>query len=251
MDNKLIRQFGEDILCYRIRTERQKKRAKHKAFEKHLLRLHREEDALSTQKRNLGWEPLIPPVQKGWKRFFVLREDVKVGGHAELFTNLLRKINTYDWHPRRDFLVRKRVRGRKKYIVKAQQLLSPDPRHFERLGFTEEEKAFFQLEFLYKHWSLEPQPYYVFREPWRFVLRVRPNIISRAPKRDASIESRLKWIYSYLEINNYRGRQMRLLYGYRRWHWRREGERERERNPLKNKPINRIILEANQEICKE
>lgn len=65
MDTKVIEQYGEDILCYRLRTARQKKRMQYKDFDRQLIQLHKEQNALYAQKRNLGWEVLHPPVQKG------------------------------------------------------------------------------------------------------------------------------------------------------------------------------------------
>ena len=64
MDTKLIGQWGEEILSYRLRTARAKKRAQYKDFHKQLIKLDKEETALHKQKHNLGWEPLVPPVQK-------------------------------------------------------------------------------------------------------------------------------------------------------------------------------------------
>jgi hypothetical protein len=245
MDNKLIRQFGEDILCYRIPTERQKKRKKYKAFDKHLLRLHREEKSLIIQQQNLGWEPLDPPVQKGWKRFFVLRDDVATSKHADFFANILSKINTCDWHYRKNFLVKRRFRGRKKYVVKPQKLLSPASWQFSQLDFTDAEKAYFYLEYRYERRRHNPQVYYVFREPWRFVLRVRPNIIDKVMKRDVVIEARIKRIDRYLEINDYRNRQIRLVYGY---HWNSWDKGEREKNPYKQMTVGRIVAETGEEV---
>lgn len=74
---------------------RQKKRMQYEDFDKQLISLDKKRDDLQELKRNLGWEPLIPPVQKGWKRFFVLRDDVERSKHAEFFQNILKKINTY------------------------------------------------------------------------------------------------------------------------------------------------------------
>ena len=71
MDTKLIREYGTEILSYRLRTVRQKKRMQYEDFDKKLLRLRREEEKFYQQEKDLGWEPLIPPVQKGWTRFFV------------------------------------------------------------------------------------------------------------------------------------------------------------------------------------
>src|SRR5258705_13148999 len=120
MDTQLIQQYGEDILCYRLRTTRQKKRMQYKDFDKQLIQLHKEERALYELKRNLGWELLIPSVQKGWKRFFVLRDDVQSSKQAEFFQGILKKINTYEWSHRKDFVARRRKKekGRKVYVVK-------------------------------------------------------------------------------------------------------------------------------------
>jgi len=133
MDTKLIQQYGEGILCYRLRTARQKKRLQYEDFYKQLIQLYKEEKALYQQQKNLGWEPLKPPVQKGWKRFFVLRDDVAKSKHAEFFQNILNKINTYDWSYRKNFKIRKRKMGRKIYVVKTQKLLEPCERHFAKL----------------------------------------------------------------------------------------------------------------------
>jgi len=70
MDTKLIKQWGSEILSYRLRSARNKKRAQYEDFHKQLVQLGKERRALWVQKQNLGWEPLVPPVQKGWKRVF-------------------------------------------------------------------------------------------------------------------------------------------------------------------------------------
>ncbi|HVV04083.1 MAG TPA: hypothetical protein VHC96_07645 [Puia sp.] len=95
MDRKTIERYGADILCYRLRTARHKKRMQYEDLDKRLIALDKEQWALRKQQWNLGWEPLIPPVQKGWKRCFVLQGDVARGKHAEFFEGILKKINTY------------------------------------------------------------------------------------------------------------------------------------------------------------
>src|SRR4029078_1937661 len=103
MDTKFIQQYGEDILCYRLRTARQKKRMQYKDFDKQLIQLYQEERELYWQIRELGCVPLIPPFQRGWKRSFVLRDDVARSPQAKFFQNILDKINTRDWSYRKDF----------------------------------------------------------------------------------------------------------------------------------------------------
>ena len=227
MDTTIIQQYGEDILCYRLRTARQKTRMQYEDFNKQLIQLYKEEKVLHEQQRNLGWETLCPPVQKGWKRFFVLRDDVARSKHAGFFQEILKKIDTYDWSYRKDFKIRKRKLGRKIYVVKIQKLLEPSEHHFIKLGFDEKEKNLF-----HEAWSSYKQkPYvkrYVFNEPWRFVLRVRPNMIDKVKKRDEIIESRLKWIADHLERNDYRKKQTRLLRGHYQWKEWRDFEKFKE-----------------------
>jgi hypothetical protein len=243
MDTKLVREYGTEILSYRLRTVRQKKRMQYEDFDKQLLEIGRRQTELYRQQRNLGWEPLIPPVQKGWKRFFVLRDDVARSKHSDFFENILNKINTCDWSHRKDFMVKYRRYGTKKYRVKKQSLLRPCEWKFNRIGFTEDEKRFF-----YEVWETDCRKQqvkrYVFSEPWRFVLRVRPNIIDQVKKRDALIEKELQEIWNYLRRNRYCRRLDKLRYGSDRY-WR-DHEDLREKNMLKNKPVHLILQEIDE-----
>lgn len=242
MDIKLTRQNGEDILCYRIRSRRNKIRAQYEDFHKELIQIHKEERELYKQKQNLGWEPLVPPVQKGWKRLFVLRQDVARSKYADFYSGILAKINTVQWSHRKDFMKKKRAFGRKKYVIREQYLLKPDEYQFQKSGFTEAEKAQFHEEWSYEKFRGRFVKRYVFNEPWRFVLKVQPNIIDKTRKRDPVLEARIKEIDEYLERNNYRPILLKLLYGdnYRNWN---VGEKLKEKNPLKNKPLEKILDE--------
>lgn len=248
MDTKLVREFGTEILSYRLRTVRQKKRIQYEDFDKQLLRLYKEDRALDIQIYSLGWEPLAPPVQKGWKRFFVLRDDVARSKHRVFFENILKKINTYDWSYRKDFKVRKRKFGRKQYVVKEQKLLQPCPWHFAKLDFTNEEKQFFHEEFRYTR-SGELIKYYVFNEPWRFVLRTRPNMIDKIKRIDGGLESRSKEIDNYFDRNYFRNRLTKILDGggYKYWKMYKE-EYPRIRHPFRNKSFQRILNEISDEL---
>lgn len=240
MDTKIIEKYGEEILCYRLRTARQKKRMQYKDFEKQLIALDKEHSALYKQKQRLGWEPLIPPVQKGWKRFFVLRADVAKSKQADFYQGILDKINTYNWSYRKDFLIKKRKQGRKIYIVKGQKLLEPGEHHFSRLGFSEKERQQFYGVLCIGKRNQSPMIKYRFIEPWRFVLRVRPNIIDRVRIRDEKIEARMSAIKNYIKRNDLSGRMQRLLTGNVRWkHWD-ENERGREINLFRNWPVEKI-----------
>ena len=247
MNTKLIQQYGEEILSYRLRTARQKKRMQYKDFEKKLRKLNKEERKLLEKKRSIKWEPLVPPFQRGWKRYFVLREDVARSKQAEFFENILRKINTVDWSHRRDFKVKKRRKGYKKYVVKEQQLLRPYDFEFPRMNFSEFERQLFYEVFYYEKGGKRIVKRYVFREPWRFVLRVRPNMITMVKKKDAIIESRLKKIGNYLDRNKLRGKMERLLYGYSYYRSYYEKFEDKEKYIFKNKAFSQVLHLINEE----
>jgi hypothetical protein len=46
----------------------------------------------------MGYVPLEPPVQRGWKRTFVLRADVASSAKAVFYQGILDKINRVDYH---------------------------------------------------------------------------------------------------------------------------------------------------------
>ena len=238
MDKQLIAQYGEDILSYRLRTARQKKRMQYEDFDKQLLKIHREQRALRKRKVNLGWEPLVPPVQKGWKRSFVLREDVAKSRQADFFEQILKKINSYDWSYRKDFKINRRKAGRKIYVVKAQRLLRPYSWEFNRLFDIAQQQMFHEVQEIDKKGTVSIR--YEFNEPWRFVLRVQPNIIDKVRKRDAALEARIRRIYDFLERNNLSPRLERMLGIGRRW-WSNKGKEFYDDDIFKNKSLNQIM----------
>jgi hypothetical protein len=114
MDKKFIQEFGSEIFCYKLKTSRQKKRDVKTAGEKKLLRLHKERKQIWQQQRNLGYVDVHPPIVKGWKRFFVLREDVVRCKDALFYQNILDKINKTEYCNRKDFKRKPRYSSKRK-----------------------------------------------------------------------------------------------------------------------------------------
>lgn len=218
MDTKHIQQSGTGISPYRLRTERQKMRLRYKDFDKQLLKLDFRLDALYEKRRNLGWEPLTPPIQRGWKRFFVLKADVAAGKQADFFEQLLKKINTTDYSWKKDFTIKKRKRGHKIYVVKDQHPQAPGERDFKK-HFSPQEQMFF-----YEQWQTQygyRSKHFVFSEPWRFTLMVQPNMIDKKRVTDPELESEIKEIEQYLEKHCYDRRLAKLRdgrLGYKYYH---------------------------------
>jgi hypothetical protein len=223
------------LLQFRLRSAHHKKRAQYEDWDKQLLALQRERNVLYKQQRNLGWVELNSPIVRGWKRYFVLRDDVAKSKQASFFESILSKINTTQYSYRKDFRVKKRKWGKKVYVVKELHLLRPQAFCFNKMKFTEAEKQFFEERLVQDKWTTKPYKIYVFKESWRFVLRVRPNIITKTRARDEVIESRIQQINNYLENGALIGRLAHLSNG-RRNSWYDE-EKSKEKNPLKNKPL--------------
>jgi hypothetical protein len=248
MDTRLIQEYGEDILCYRLRTARQRKRMLYEDFDKKLIQLYKEEKKLYQQKRNLGWQELNPPVQKGWVRYFVLRDDVGRNRHADFFESILKKINTYEYSWRKDFKKKKRKRGRKIYVVKPQSLLRLYEYQFNKMQFNTAEKQFFR-EVWELDWRKKPVKRYEFVEPWRYVLKIKPYLIDKVRIKDSILEARIQGIQNYLERNDLRGKQVRLLKGsWKRWRCNKEFEKYNEVNQFRNKSLLEVLDLIKQEV---
>lgn len=239
MDTKLIKQFGTDIGCYRIRTARQKIRMQYEDFDKQLIAISKERHVLYKIKYRPELEPLEPPVQRGWKRFFVLKDDVAGSRDALFYEGILKSINTEDWSYRKDFKIKQRRHGRKKLVVKKQELKKLTEWEFSKLNFNEQEKRCFYAEFFYNRWRRRFELFYVFSEPWRFVLRVRPNMLEWKKKTDPLKESRLQKIDNYIDRNYLYGRMVKAIYGSD--HQDKSWRNKPALNILKNKSLNQVL----------
>ena len=234
---------------FRQRSPRQRKRAQRRDREKSLMRLYREYDALRSQLHRLGYERLDPPVQRGWKRFFVLRDHpMQRITHSprreeSFFQGILDKISTTQYSSKRDFKMKRRRRGRKIHEPRPQELQTFWTKTFKAAKFTEEEARYFDLimtnerEGSYYRWM------YVFREPWRFRLKVEPNIIRWKRVKDFDLERRIAEMKRYIDGNHLWPQIFRVLDGSHRWrgaYWS-TGELAKYKDPFKNKAFADIL----------
>jgi len=212
MDKKFIEKFGSEVCCYKLKTARQKKRAVKTAKEKELLHLHKERKQIWEQQKNLGYVDVHPPIVKGWKRFFVLRDDVARCKDALFYQNILDKINKTEYCNRKDFKRKPRYSSkRKKWVRIEQTVLQPDHSHFVKLNFTEKEKALFEEKYVKHKWRKELVKVFVFKEQWRFVLRIRQNLITKVKAVDIELLKRENEINDYLRKTTAGYKLRRLL----------------------------------------
>lgn len=229
-----------------LKTARQKKRLQKEDRDKQLIRIHRLQEKLLLQRRALPLVPIDEPYQKGWKRTFILREDVAVSIHAAFYRELLGKINTVMYSVDRSFKKRIRRRNRKKlYEVIPQSL-----RAFylwewtsSRNKLTDREKVHFHPETCWDKGRKVSTVQYVFNEPWRFVLQVKPHMITHTRMVDEALEQQIQQLDNYIQNRKLWPRMHRLINGksYDRWCGT---EKAKYRNILKNKPLYQVLEEA-------
>lgn len=225
----------------RFRNKRCRIRAARKDKEKKLLALLREENRLYRIDREAPWVPLTPPVMRGYKRYFVLRPDVQRSKNAAFFEGLLAKINTIQYFYRKDFKVKNRYRGKKILRLREQYLQEPKACWLYKYRFTDKEMRFFEQRIDPKEKGIY-SIYYVFTEPWRFILRVRPNMIDKIKVLNPDLESRMQELENKIERNFLRP----AICGARntRFKWHDHSlPKTKEVSPLHNRPLHRVLAE--------
>jgi hypothetical protein len=235
----------DDILCYRLKTRRQKQRAIKKDFDKKLLALNKERNQLYKQKYNLGWEDIKPPIIRGFKRVFIVRDDVARSKDSEFFTQLLQKINTKDWSPFKTFTEKKRKFGKKIKVTKPQYLMELQEYEVMKLKLTEKELKYFDVEEKYLFGKRYLTKVWVMNEPWRYVLKVSQNIITKTRIRDVELEQRIAKINNYFEQNNLIGKLDNLL-GNRNSNWH-DTPKHKAIDAYKNKNLMQVLEIVNEE----
>jgi hypothetical protein len=233
-------------------SERWKIRRIRTARDKELRRLDKECRHVSELIRNLGYEELNPPIQRGYKRLFVLTEETKRSSKADFYQGILDKINTIWYSPVKTFNKdRKRKIAKWRYRRRAEQLLQePDEWAFGKSGkFTEEEAQLFHRIDYYSYPSKRWMVKYVFCEPWRFVLRVRPNMITKVKRKDLVLEQYQDELESQRDRNW--GRLVKIWGGNTNsWNTYQKQYIPKEKykyNPVKNKNLWEIMEEYKEE----
>jgi len=227
----------------RIRTARDKK----------LRRLDKELTRVRRQIWDLGYEDLILPIQRGYKRLFVLTEDTKHHKQADLYQNILDKINTIWYSSDKIFKTKKRKIKKWKYQNRNEQRLrefdSRDFHHIQKL--TDEEKTFFHPVQYYDYRFKEYRINYLFTEPWRFILRIQPNMITKVQIKDLELEQYRDELDDFLDRNKNR-RRLTKMWGGNSYSWKRVLNRIADRkryvhNSFVNIPLHETINQYEKE----
>lgn len=191
---------NDNLLYFRLRSVRSRKRAIRKDVEKQIRTKYKRSRELWKIRRNLPLIPLDKPYQRGFVRFFVVREDVKQSKDGDFFEGILKKINTYMYSDNRKFLKKKRKFGRKIYVEREQKLryITSYSWNYPKWELTDRERQYFEKKEDYCPVRKIFGTYYKFTEPWRFTLRVRPNMITHYKPLNLELEKEYAALDSYL-----------------------------------------------------
>lgn len=206
---------NDNLLFSRLRSVRSRKRTIRKDVEKQIRKKHERSRELWKIRRDLPLIPLEKPYQKGFVRFFVVRDDVKRSKDGDFFEEILRKINTYMYSENRKFLKKKRKFGRKIYVQREQKLkyITSFSWNDPKLGLTDRERQYFEKKDEYCPIRRIFGTYYKFIEPWRFRLRVKPNMITHYKPLDLELEKEYAQLESYLGQHKVVGILQKTIHG--------------------------------------
>lgn len=236
-------QFEEQTQSlYRLRNARNKRRRLIEDRDKQLLALSRERDRLWDERRDQPWEVLDPPYQRGWKRSFILRDDIFRSDSAEFYEDILSKINTMQHSSRADFKRKRRKLGRKIYVERGQELQRLEPWEWQHAGFNLKQAALFRLEESTNQWRTVL--HYVFTEPWKFQLRVEKNMITKLRKPLSLVESRLDEIDNWLSAHDTDRRRLNRLEcsnSRSNRHGKQEARDQLEEKRFKTTPLHKFL----------
>lgn len=244
----------ELIVQNNLPSRRWKIRRIRTAYDKKLRQLDKKHTHVYNEIRILGYEKLEKPIQRGYKRLFVLTEETKYSTRADFYQQILDKINTVRYSPHKTFKERKRKIGKWKFCINnEQELQTPSDYIFHYQGnFTNQEKQFFYPVEFYHAPSKTHQKRYVFAERWRYRLQIKPHIITEVQIKDSVLEQYCQELSDYLDIDKNRRRLTKMRGGYTH-SWKRvmnESDNKKKYcyNSLKNKPLYLVMEEYKEEI---
>lgn len=162
---------------------------KHQRRQKEVLRVQRELSELYARKWNLGWTKLEKPMQRGYKQYFVLHDEVKRRPDAEAIAHVLHLINatTYSKSPNFTHRVGKLVkecRAPRLKGVSKEVYASLTPRQQKFLRATQPSDHHYCLECQSGIYGM----HYHFRYPWMVKTVIKPHFVTHVKNFDAALE---------------------------------------------------------------
>ncbi|MDO4435794.1 MAG: hypothetical protein Q4B71_05180 [Cardiobacteriaceae bacterium] len=164
----------------RYRSKRSRLRKRKQAQEKNIRQAWLRYQTVEKAIRDIPLLPLPEPYQKGWQRFFVLREDIKQSALASFYEEILKTINTVQYSETRQFVKKARRKGKKIYLPREQHLkrFSLVDWYHPKCPLSERQRAHFGLVEYFDATTQCWRKEYEFLEPWRYVWKIAPRWIT-------------------------------------------------------------------------
>jgi len=228
------------LLQYRLKSARRKKRLQIEDRDKQLLQLDKERKRIQKDPDYKKEVQLDEPYQKGWKRLFVLKPDIQKSEKAEFYQQVLNLINTVQYHYDESFKKPKRKGRWHKYSHDLPELkaISPYDWRMNKVILSEAQRNCFNKVHYWDDTHHGWNHKYVFLFPELFKIVVRPHIVTTIKIGDVLMEQRLSFIDDVMDKAGGQYRLWKLKGGsYKYWRSRYKCEKLKYVSPLKNVPL--------------
>ena len=201
--------------------ERREKRKEIESNDKKLLALEREYHKLLDIKWKMPSIPLPVPIQKGYKRFMTLREDIKRRKDADIIQQCLKKVNVTMYCDNAEF-------ERKDWKTGKQIFINPELHPIgvgewqkyvtlEKWGERQRKYFDFGIRYWSKYGYLKKFEGYWIKDEYMFVPKVEPHFLTHYRDVDPAVETRLKEVKSKLWDNWKNDGRLHKLHGWKGW----------------------------------
>lgn len=172
--------------------------------EKELISLWKKQARLMKGKRSLNWIELPKPERWGYKRFFVLREDIAKSREAEFYKGILKLVQN-------TVLCRDKKFEAKDYETKTRK---PIIQHIASIGHSDWNKLDAEGKLTNKQKMMFTQVWktnkggrggywvFEFNKPWMFVTKIQPHYITHRILINPQLESEIRELENKIERNN-------------------------------------------------
>jgi hypothetical protein len=183
--------------------------------DKYIIAQYKRLKELWKAERSRPWVKLDVPIRKGWKKFFVLREDIARRSDAHELARILGVINHTITCENKEFKTTHWKTGKKEDIPHVPEHIPANswdkyewPEYFKTKWFdfkTKIKPGLYGSSYEIKGWW--------FKYPWMFSPKIRPNILTHVRERNPDEEKEEKAISRWFERTNSWPRLDHLLLG--------------------------------------
>jgi len=181
--------------------------------EKELISLWKKKWRLMQGKRSLNWVELPKPERWGYKRFFVMREDVAKSKEADFYRGILKMIQNTILSRDKKFEYKDYKTKTKKPIL--QEVAGIDHKEWNKLlaagKLTTKQQNCFEKRWKMHKYGRGGSWVFEFKKPWMFVTKTQPHYITHRIVINPQLESELQELSNRIERQNLEPKISKLM----------------------------------------